>query len=255
MTQFKAPSEQGTGVPLPAYLKVLRLFEAACIALGPLAFLLYAIFDPTNRLGAASIAANAVANPLTNQAHLLFGILATLCLPIGFLGMALLAMRRTPWLGTICLVLAIPAWAPLCAFIALDALTYDMAQMGGGSLFVALWNHFSNDSVMFPYLVIYAAGHLIATVLLGIALGRGRIIPLWASVALILSAPLTIIFFPFATIASRTHLPFLDFLLNLHLVTILLTIGCLPAALSMLKLSNEKRAIRPGEQPTSTNLL
>lgn len=94
MAQSKIQSEQGKS--LPAYIKVQRIFFAVCIALGPLTHFVYVTFDPTGSLGRVSIAANAAANAATNQLHLAFGVAASFLLPIGYLGMALLALRRTP---------------------------------------------------------------------------------------------------------------------------------------------------------------
>jgi hypothetical protein len=118
MVQPTTQQEQGATAPLPIYFKILRICFATCIALRPLAFLLYSFFDPTGRSGADAIAANATANPFTNQAHL----------------------------------------------------------------------------------------------------------------------------------------PFLDFILNLHLVTLWLLIGCIPSAVAMLNFTNGQKAIHTGEQPAPTNL-
>ena len=95
--------------------------------------------------------------------------------------------------------------------------------MGGGAQFAALWDRFNGDGVMVSYVVIYAISHLLCILLLGIALGRARIIPIWAATALILVSPLTII-------SSSVHIAIL-----LYLAMTLRVIGCFPAALAMLK--------------------
>jgi len=46
--------------------------------------------------------------------------------------------------------------------------------------------------VMGTYLLVYVIGHLVAYVLLGAALLRGRVIPRWAAWSMIASSPLTI---------------------------------------------------------------
>ena len=215
---------------LSPYL-LLRIFFAACIILGPVTFFVYGILAPQGRGGQAIIAANIAENPLLNQLHLLFGVLASFFLPIGFLGLSLLALRRSPWLGSLSVILSLPGWTPLSGLITLDALSYDIAQIGGGPQFVALWNRFNSDAVLFSYTFIYAVCHLLCAVLVGIALGRTRLIPLWAAVAIILFTPLLIIGFP-------THL-FILLLLSL----VVLEIGSLPAALVMLKGRNELASI------------
>lgn len=222
MAQLKTWFEHEKASSVPAYL-LLRIFFAACITLGPLTFLLYAILSPGGSGGQAVIAANIAENATMNQLHLLFGVLASFFLPVGFLGMAWLSLRRAPWLGSLSVILALPGWTPLSALIALDALAYDMAQMGGGTQFAALWDRFNADGVMVSYVVIYAICHLLCAVLVGIALGRARIIPIWAALALVISSPLILIGFP-------THLSIL-----LLLALALLTLGSVPTSLAMLK--------------------
>lgn len=217
-------SESQNMATLPRYLKWLRWSFGICIGLGPLAFLAYAILNPAIRgTGSEVIAANIAANQLTNQLHLVFGVLASFMLPFGYVGMALLAIPNTPKLGAVALVLSLPSWIPLSALIGLDALTYDMGQLGGGAAFAELWNRFSQDGVMSTYLITYAFCHLLCTILLGIGLEKPHIIPKWAAWALIISSPLTIVGFV-------THLTIL-----LELVLVLLTLGSLPAALAMVK--------------------
>lgn len=226
MAQSKGPFEQRKASSLLADL-LLRIFFAACITLGPLTFLLYAILGSSGMGGQAIIAANRAENATMNQLHLLFGVLASFLLPVGFLGLAWLSLRRAPWLGSLSVILALPGWTPLSALIALNALTYDMAQMRGGTQFAELWDRFNADGVTFSYTVIYAICHLLCAVLVGIALGRTRLIPIWAAVAFVISSPLFIIGFP-----TR-----LSILLLLGLA--LLTIGSVPASLAMLKFSDE----------------
>jgi hypothetical protein len=69
--------------------------------------------------------------------------------------------------------------------------------------------------------VTYVLCHLTAFVVLGVALGRARLIPGWAAWALILTSPITIIAFP-------THQQGL-----LYVVAALWTAGSIPAALAV----------------------
>jgi hypothetical protein len=59
----------------------------------------------------------------------------------------------------------------------------------------ALWDQFAYDPLMNSYLIIYVVGHLIAYVLLGFALHRGRVIPAWAAFSMIVSSPVLILAF------------------------------------------------------------
>jgi hypothetical protein len=159
----------------------------------PLAFLLGGVLAPSiHDTGQASIAANAAANPIANTVHLAAFVLASYLLPIGAIGLARLAYPRTPWLATIGGLLAVVGWLPFSALAALDDLTSTMAQLPNSASYAELLDRFSIDAVMGAYLLVYIVGHLVAYVLLGVALRRGRVIPGWAAWSMIASSPLTI---------------------------------------------------------------
>ena len=171
--------------------------------------------------GAANIAANAAADPTTNQLHIAVYVLETFVLPASVVGLAGLALRRSPWLATIGGGLGLIGWLPWSALAAQDDLTFQMAQMGGGPQFVELWNRFTTDRTMGALTLIYVICHLSGYVLLGIALARARIIPPWAAWSLVLTSPITLIAFP-------THLHEL-----LYLVIALWFVGSVPAAVAV----------------------
>ena len=173
------------------------------------------------RAGAANIAANAAADPTTNQLHIAVYVLETFVLPASVVGLAGLALRRSPWLATIGGGLGLIGWLPWSALAAQDHLTFQMAQMGGGPQFVELWNRFTTDRTMGALTLIYVICHLSGYVLLGIALARARIIPPWAAWSLVLISPITLIAFP-------THLHEL-----LYLVIALWFVGSVPAAVAV----------------------
>jgi hypothetical protein len=175
-----------------------RVCFAVCIVLTPLVAILYAILNPTAlgaKSGQVALAVNTAANPTANQVHLVLGIVLSFLLPLAFLGMAWLSLRRAPWLATIAGLLALLGWIPWSALIAQEGLAYTMVQMGGGTQFALLWERFNGDFVIHTYLLIYIIGHLLSTVLLAWALGRTRLIPVWAAWAFALSSPLQIVTF------------------------------------------------------------
>ncbi|MDR0359816.1 MAG: hypothetical protein LBJ87_10210 [bacterium] len=171
---------------------------AAAIVVAPLLLIPGTIFNPAIGgigAGAANLAANAAANPVTNQIHVYAYVLLSFLLPISVIGIASLAMRRSAWLGTIGGALGIVGWLPFGALAAQDDLTFRMAEMGGGPPIVALWDRFTTDPTMLGFLLVYIVCHLVAYVVLPIALGRGRYIPVWAAWALALTSPITIVGF------------------------------------------------------------
>jgi hypothetical protein len=213
-------------ISIPAYLKVQRTLLAASIILGPLSIALFVLSWPANLR--EPIVASAMAGTVGNMLHFIGGIAASFFLPVGYLGMSLLGMRRAPWLATISAALSLVGWIPWSALIGIDDLAYDIAQAGSTPQLVALWTHFNSDPVMLTYLLIYIIGHLASAVLIGILLARLRLIPVWAAWAFALTSPLQILyFFPSPILALRDVLR--------YLICALWIIGAIPAALAMLK--------------------
>ena len=207
----------------PAFI-FQRMSLAACMILAPLSISLYLVSWEGNLR--QPLIASAMAGPTGNTLHFIGAIAASFFLPLGYLGMSLLGMRRAPWLATISVALSLVGWIPWAALMGLDALAYDINQIGSTPQFAALWTHFNSDAVMTIYLVIYVIGHLLSAVLIGIMLGRLRLVPAWAAWAFALTSPVTIV------IILVHNLVFQDVLK--YLICALWIIGALPAALAML---------------------
>ncbi len=214
-----------------------RMSLAACIILAPLSITLYLVSWPGNLR--QPLMASAMAGPTGNTLHLIGAIAASFFLPLGYLGMSLLGMRRAPWLATISAALSLVGWIPWAALMGLDDLAYDIVQIGSTPQLAALWTHFNGDAVMTAFLLIYVIGHLLSAVLIGIMLGRLRLVPAWAAWAFALTSPLTILLFPIHNIVFQDVLK--------YLICSLWIIGAIPAALALLK---NKDLAPPAPSPT-----
>lgn len=204
-----------------------RLGLAACIILAPLSITLYLVsWEGNQRAPLTPLITSAMAGATGNTLHFIGAIAASFLLPLGYLGMSLLGMRRAPWLATISAVLSLVGWIPWAALMGLDALAYDINQIGSTAQFATLWTHFNGDPVMTTYLLIYVIGHLMSAVLIGFMLGRLHLVPAWAAWAFALTSPLTIV------IILIHNLVFQDVLK--YLICALWIIGAFPAALAML---------------------
>ncbi|HEV2661989.1 MAG TPA: hypothetical protein VGU68_15370 [Ktedonobacteraceae bacterium] len=223
-------SEQPTvASSLPVYRRVQHRLLGICILLAPLTVSIYIMTWITIRGSSATyhdsltyIQSVAALSNSINTIHLTFGILATIFLPLGYLGMAMLGMKRAPWLATISAIFALVGWAPFGAIISLDILAYAVARGGSIPQLVTFWGQFNADPFIMTFQYIYIIGHLISAILLGILLGRTRLIPAWAAWAFALSSPATMFLFAF-------HL----FPQLVWIVCALLIIGALPAAFAM----------------------
>ncbi|HEX9414310.1 MAG TPA: hypothetical protein VF916_12465 [Ktedonobacterales bacterium] len=224
----------------PAYPNWQRALLATCIILAPLSITLYLVSWPGN--GRQPLVASAAAGSTGNILHFIGGVAASFFLPLGYLGMSLLGMRRAPGLATFCAALALIGWIPWAALMGPDALAFDINQVGGTAQRTALWAHFNGDAVMSIFLLIYVFGHLLSAVLIGVLLGRLHIIPVWAAWAFALTSPLTIVLFPIHSAAVQDVLK--------YLICALWIRGALPAALAMLQGSGHPEAA-PGAVPAA----
>jgi hypothetical protein len=222
---------------MPTALKFQRTLLAACIILAPLSITLYLISWQGNLR--EPFIASAMAGPIGNTLHFIGAIAASFFLPLGYLGMSLLGMRRAPWLATISAALSLVGWIPWAALMGLDDLVYDIEQTGSTPQLVALWRYFNDDTVMTTYLLIYVIGHLLSAVLIGIMLGRLRLVPAYAAWAFALTSPLTILIFPVHNLVFQNVLK--------YLICALWIIGAIPAALAML---THKDLTQPAPPPT-----
>src|SRR6266571_196832 len=224
---MKLPLSHSEQAPSVSAFTFQRLSLAACILLAPLSITLYLVsWEGNQRAPLTPLIASAMAGPTGNTLHFIGAIAASFFLPLGYLGMSLLGMRRAPWLATISAALSLVGWIPWAALMGLDDLAYDITQAGSTPQFAALWTHFNGDVVMTIYLLISIIGHLTSAVLIGIMLGRLRLIPAWAAWAFALTSPLTIL------IILIHSLVFQDVLK--YLVCALWIIGAIPAALAIL---------------------
>jgi hypothetical protein len=210
-----------------AALTFQRKLLAACILLAPLSISLYLLsWEGNQRAPLTPLITSAMAGPTGNTLHFIGAIAASFFLPLGYLGMSLLGMRRAPWLATLSAALSLVGWIPWAALMGIDSLAYDIVQEGLTPQFAALWTHFNGDTVMTIYLLIYIIGHLLSAVLIGFMLGRVRLVPFWAAWAFALTSPLTIVIFPIHSLVFQDVLK--------YLICALWFIGAIPAALAML---------------------
>src|SRR5437764_14201634 len=126
-----------------------RISLAACILLAPLSITLYLVtWEGNQRAPLTPLITSAMAGPTDNTLHFIGAIAASFFLPLGYLGMSLLGMRRAPWLATISSALSLVGWIPWAALMGLDSLAYDIGRTGSTPQLVALWTTFNGDAVM-----------------------------------------------------------------------------------------------------------
>jgi hypothetical protein len=215
----------------PGYLKLGRAILALCIVLAPLMLSLWfglcpPFGDPTcPAQGTAAIAAFRTMNPQLKQIFLFANIVIPYVYPLSYVGLGLLAIKRAPWLAALGIACGLAGSIPW-GWIAGGqiALIDSMAQIDPNPVFVTIEHELSTNWTILTFAGGWVVGHLLAYVLLGIALARAHAVPQWAAWLIIVSAPLM------GPIAYGTGLGVLQVLGYVFVL-----VGSVPAALAMLK--------------------
>jgi hypothetical protein len=222
----------------PLYRKLHRAFFALCILLAPLTLSLWFGLCPTGAgdpacpdMGSslAVFAAFRAMNPQLMQIFLLLSLVSPYVYTLSYIGLGLLAMKRSPWLATLGMACGFAAGIVWGAIADSITMLESMAQSSLNPLFVTVEHHYYTTWVILAFGAAWVVGHQLGYVLLGIALARARAIPLWAASLIVVSAPVM------GPIAYGTNLGLLQIL-----GYVLVFVGSMPAALAMLKRRDEQ---------------
>lgn len=224
---------------VPAYRRFYLAVLAACVVLAPLTLAAWFQLCPTGDVGCpdqgssvAVYAAFRATPPVLMRVFLLLSVAAPYLYPVSYFGLGLLALRRSPWLamsGMACGWVGSVVWGPIAdQMFMLNA----MARLHQDSLFVVLEKQYYASSELLIFAVGWVLGHILAYVLLGIALWRARVVPRWAAGLIVASAPLM---GPIAYGANLSVLQVLGYAL--------VFVGSVPAAAALLRGADEAEAI------------
>jgi hypothetical protein len=166
----------------------------ALAAAGPLAVaVLRGVLPYDTEDDSLTVAAKVAADPAAQSAVLWCAYLALLTLPLGVLVVARVAVRARPVLGAVAAAVAWLGFASLPITAAVDQVPLAAPSVGldpAGT--AALIDAVSAHPAHSLGLLVFVAGHIVGTVLLGIAIWS--VVPRWAAVALIVSQPLHLLF-------------------------------------------------------------
>lgn len=95
---------------IPLAIPWHRSTLAACILLAPLSLTVYVLAWTGS--GRQPLVAAAIAGSAANTLRLIGAVAASFFLPLGYLAMSLLGMRRAPNLAFICAALSLIGWIP-----------------------------------------------------------------------------------------------------------------------------------------------
>lgn len=174
----------------PATRRAIPLSVALLMPVGPaaIAVLRYLLpyYTADNNAAMASSVAHA---PGRQSAVLWLGYIGVLTLVPGVIALAHLIRDTSPRLTAWGVGLAVPAYLSLGALLASDQLLWSGQAAGASTATTARLLDHAHPTIPIG-LGVFVAGHVIGTVLLGIALYRSGRVPTWAGIALAVSQPL-----------------------------------------------------------------
>jgi hypothetical protein len=163
---------------------------ALLLPIGPAAIAVLRFVLPYHTVDDAStMAAKVIAHPGAESLVIWLGLIATLTLVPAVLWIAGRTRRRAARLTVAAVLLLVPAYLVLGWIVAADLLLWSGARAGldPGTL-ATLYQHGHPAAAAAD--LIFVVGHVAGTVLLGLAMWRARVVPLWAAVATVVAQPL-----------------------------------------------------------------
>jgi hypothetical protein len=169
---------------------VSRWFAALILPIGPAAIALLRYFLPYNTTDdPATITSKVVGNLDRGSLVLWLGFVGILTLVPGVYFVGRLTRRRAPWLTAIALLLVVPGYLALPWMAWGDIFTWSAGTAGLDPAAITRVSEVTHETIDLAG-VFFVAGHVLGTILLGIAMWRSRIVPRWAAVATAISQPI-----------------------------------------------------------------
>ncbi|WP_020392305.1 DUF4386 family protein [Kribbella catacumbae] len=169
---------------------ISRWTAAILLPIGPaaVAVLRYVLpYDTVDDI--STMSAKAIAEPGRASAVLWFGLVAVLTLVPAAFAAGKLTRRRAPKLTLVALALLVPGYLSLGWLGGADQLLWAGADAGldaNALTRIAEAVHPTGELAA----VIFVLGHVLGTILLGVALWRSQVVARWAAVAVIVSQPI-----------------------------------------------------------------
>ena len=211
-----------------------RWLLALLLPVGPACVAVLRYVLPYGTVGSASDTVDrAVAEVGAMSAVLWLGFVAILTLVPGVLAVGRLTRRRAPRTTAAGLVLAVPGYLCLTWLIGSDLLLWTGAQVGTDRAdLISLYTTSHPTSTVAG--VVFVLGHVVGTILLGVALWRSGAVARWAAVLVIVAQPLH---FVAAVILQSPSLDLVAWGLN--------AVGFAAAALALTRLPNDEWDLAP----------
>ncbi|MFF4061708.1 hypothetical protein ACFYZ8_40490 [Streptomyces sp. NPDC001668] len=188
------PSRTPTSAAEGATPGTARLLAAIAAALGPLMFAAAGLLAPYDTdASSKEIARDIAAHQGAAELSVWLWTVGTVLFLPGLVGVALLAVSRSPRLGLWGSVLFGTGLTAINATPNLDVVALGAYEKGvGQDSLVRIADGVDELAVVNGPILYFVAAHVVGAILLGVALLRGRVVPAWAAWLLILSMPLNV---------------------------------------------------------------
>ena len=167
-----------------------RWTAAVILPIGPAAVALLRFLLPYNTTDDTSTIVNRIVDNLNRSSVVIWlAYVAILTLVPGVYFVGRLTRRGTPWLTGIALFLMIPGYLSLPWTASSDVFTWSAGTAGLDPASISKVAEVTHGSTDLAGLV-FVVGHVLGTVLLGIAMWRAHVGPRWAAIAVAVSQPI-----------------------------------------------------------------
>lgn len=183
MTTVSTPAPSRSASPALWAIAVLLPLGPAAIAVLRLVLPYYTANDPAATLAAVQ------AQSGRQSAVIWLAFFGTLALVPGLFAAARVCRDAAPWMTAWALALSVPGYLSLGTFVGYDQLLWSVAQTDLSTRDALAVLHSAHPAVDVS-LGVFILGHVIGTVLLGLAMLRSGRVPAWSGWAIAVSQPL-----------------------------------------------------------------
>jgi Domain of unknown function (DUF4386) len=162
----------------------------AMIATAPVVIASVAI-KPTDDGGQArDVLANLSSHAAAMEASLTLGLVAIALLIPATLGLLRTAQQRSPVLALVGASLTLLGWVAFVGQQVLGEATLVMATSPDHAAMATLYDQIGNSNLITVVQVMFIVGHVVGIAILGIAVARSQVAPMWIGIVLVVSGPL-----------------------------------------------------------------
>ena len=162
----------------------------AMIAVAPVVLVSVAIKPEVDEGKASEALATLSSNAAAMEASLLLGLVAIALLIPATLGLFRIAQSRSPILALVGVGLTLLGWVAFMGLQVLSEVNLVMALSPNRLVMTNLYDQIGNSNLITVVQLTFIAGHVVGIALLGVAVARSRVAPVWVGVVLVVSGPL-----------------------------------------------------------------